>query len=110
MVELLPDLGAAHVWDTDATVAPSEFEQAGNEFTIRAYSALFMDVGPSDLLLRVLGYDGAGNAALLPVQTVDAGRRRISAIPLLGPWIRRLRAEGGSEIRPQRFCSGRCEP
>ena len=75
MVELLPDLGATHVWDTDATVAPSEFEQEGNEFTIRAYSPLFMDVGPSDLLLRVWGYDNAGNAALLSVQTVDARRR-----------------------------------
>ena len=75
MVELLPDLGATHVWDTDATVAPSEFEQEGNEFTIRAYSPLFMDVGPSDLLLRVWGYDGAGNPALLSVQTVDAWRR-----------------------------------
>ena len=75
MVELLPDLGAMHIWDTDATVAPSEFEQEGNEFTIRAYSPLFMDVGPSDLSLRVWGYDNAGNAALLSVQTVDARRR-----------------------------------
>ena len=75
MVELLPDLGAMHVWDTDATVAPSDFEQEGNEFTIRAYSPLFMDVGPSDLLLRVWGYDNAGNAALLSVQTVDVRRR-----------------------------------
>ena len=75
MVELLPDLGATHVWDTDATVAPSELEQEGNEFTVRAYSPLFTDVGPSDLLLRVWGYDDAGNAALLSVQTVAAGRR-----------------------------------
>ena len=75
MVELLPDLGATRVWDTDATVAPSEFEQEGNEFTIRAYSPLFMDVGPSDLLLRVWGYDNAGNPALLSVQTVDARQR-----------------------------------
>ena len=37
-MELLPDLGATHVWDTDATIAPSELEQAGNEFTVRAYS------------------------------------------------------------------------
>ena len=75
MVELLPDLGATHVWDTDATVAPSELEQDGNEFTVRAYSPLFMDVSPSDLLLRVWGYDHAGNPALLSVQTVDAVRR-----------------------------------
>lgn len=75
LVELLPDLGAAHVWDTDATVAPGEFERAGNEFTIRAYSPLFMDVGPSGLLLRVWGYDNAGNPALLSAETVDARRR-----------------------------------
>ena len=75
MVEPLPDLGATHVWDTDATVASSELVQAGNEFTVRAYSPLFMDTGPSDLLLRVWGYDNAGNPALLSVQTVDAGRR-----------------------------------
>ncbi len=74
-MELLPDLGAIHFWDTDATVAPSEFEQKGNEFTIRAYSPLFMDVGPSDLLLRAWGYDNAENPALLSVRTVDARRR-----------------------------------
>ena len=70
LVELLPDLGPMRVWDTDATVAPSEFELAGDEFTIRAYSPLFMDVGPSDLLLRVWGYDAAGAAALLSVRRV----------------------------------------
>ena len=75
MVELLPDLGATHVWDTDATVAPSELEQAGNEFTVRAYSPLFMDIGPLDLLLRLWGYDHAGNPTLLSAQTVDAVRR-----------------------------------
>ena len=72
MVELLPDLGPAHVWDADATVATGEFELAGDQFTIRAYSPLFMDVGPSDLTLRVWGYDAAGTAALLSVQTVAA--------------------------------------
>ena len=70
LAELLPDLGPMRVWDTDATVAPSEFELEVNKFTIRAYSPLFMDVGPSDLLLRVWGYDGAGNPALLSVQSV----------------------------------------
>ena len=66
MVELLPDLGPMHVWDTDATVAPGDFELVGDEFTIRAYSPLFMDVGPSDLKLRVWGYDagGRGGAAV----------------------------------------------
>ena len=72
MAELLPDLGPMHVWDTDATVAPSDFELESDRFTIRAYSPLFMDVGPSDLTLRVWGYDAAGAAALLSVQTVAA--------------------------------------
>ena len=72
MVELLPDLGPMHVWDTDATVAPSDFELEGSDFTIRAYSPLFMDVGPSDLMLRVWGYDAAGETALLSAQAVDA--------------------------------------
>ena len=70
MVELLPDPGPMRVWDTDATVAPSDFELEGDRFTIRAYSPLFMDVGPSDLTLRVWGYDGAGNPALLSVAAV----------------------------------------
>ena len=65
LAELLPDLGPMHVWDTDAAVAPSEFEAEGDKFTIRAYSPLFMDVGPSDLLLRVWGYDEGGQRALL---------------------------------------------
>ena len=73
MVELLPDLGPMHVWDTDATVAPTEFELAGGEFTIRAYSPLFMDVGsPSELELRVWGYDQAGQEALLSARGVNA--------------------------------------
>ena len=72
MVELLPDLGPMRVWDTDATVAPSDFELEGSDFTIRAYSPLFMDVGPSDLMLRVWGYDAAGETALLSAQAVDA--------------------------------------
>ena len=73
MVELLPDLGPMHVWETDATVAPTEFELAGGEFTIRAYSPLFMDVGsPSELELRVWGYDRAGQEALLSARGVNA--------------------------------------
>ena len=73
MVELLPDMGPMHVWDTDATVAPSDFELAGGEFTIKAYSPLFRDVGsPSQLELRVWGYDQAGQEALLSVRSVNA--------------------------------------
>lgn len=70
LVELLPDLGPMHTWDTDATVAPSEFELQGDEFTIRAYSPLFMDAGPSDLLLRVWGYDETESRVLLSVHPV----------------------------------------
>ena len=70
LAELLPDLGPMHTWDTDATVAPSDFELQGDEFTIRAYSPLFMDVGPADLLLRVWGYDETESRVLLSVHPV----------------------------------------
>ena len=73
LVELLPDLGPMQIWDTDATVAPTEFELAGGAFTIRAYSPLFMDVGtPSELELRVWGYDRAGQEVLLSVRRINA--------------------------------------
>ena len=73
MVELLPDLGPMQIWDTDATVAPTEFELASGAFTIRAYSPLFMDVGtPSELELRVWGYDRAGQEVLLSVRRINA--------------------------------------
>ena len=73
LVELLPDLGPMQIWDTNATVAPTEFELASGAFTIRAYSPLFMDVGtPSELELRVWGYDQAGQEVLLSVRRVNA--------------------------------------
>lgn len=73
LVEILPDLGPMQIWDTDATVAPTEFELAGGAFTIRAYSPLFMDVGtPSELELRVWGYDQAGQEVLLSVRRINA--------------------------------------
>ena len=72
LVVLLPDLAPGHVWETTLTVAPMEHELEGASFKFRAYSPLFMDVGPSDLDLRVFGYDGAGNEAVLAVQSVNA--------------------------------------
>ena len=73
LVEILPDLGPMQIWDTDATVAPTEFELAGSAFTIRAYSPLFLDVGtPSELELRVWGYDQAGQEVLLSVRRINA--------------------------------------
>ena len=70
LVELLPDMGPMWVWDTDLTVAPTEWEIEGSKFYLRAYSPLFMDVGPSDLEIRVYGYDDSGNAALLAVEDI----------------------------------------
>ena len=70
LVELLPDIGPLHVWNTTFTVAPTEWELEGETFKFRAYSPLFMDADPSALELRVYGYDGAGQAALLAVQRI----------------------------------------
>ena len=70
LVELLPDLGPMMTWDTFQTVAPTEMEIEGASFKIRAYSPLFMDVSPSDLELRVYGYDQSGADALLSVQDI----------------------------------------
>ena len=70
MVELLPDMGPMRVWDTDLTVAPTEWEIEGSKFYLRAYSPLFMDVDPSDLELRVYGYDDSGTVALLAVEAI----------------------------------------
>ena len=67
MVELLPD---GVYWNTYSTVAPTELELSGSEFKIRAYSPLFMDAGGGDLEIRVYGYDGEGNEALLSKQTM----------------------------------------
>ena len=67
---LLPDLGPMHIWETDLTVADMEHEFEGASFEIRAYSPLFMDVGPGDLEIRAFGYDGDGDDALLAVHPV----------------------------------------
>ncbi len=73
LVELLPDLGPLQIWDTLHTVAPTEFELEGTSFRIRAYSPLFMDVGsPSQLELRVFGFDKSGADSLLSIQDVNA--------------------------------------
>ena len=70
LVLLLPDLGPTHIWDTFHTVAEMEHEFEGDTFSIRAYSPLFMDVGPNDLVIRVFGVDGDGNDAVLAVAPV----------------------------------------
>ena len=70
MVLLLPNLGPMYIWDTNHTVAEMDYEFEGSSFTIRAYSPLFMDVGPDDLVIRVFGTDGNGNDALLAVAPV----------------------------------------
>ncbi len=70
LVLLLPDLGPLYIWETDLTVADMEHESEGGVFSFQAYSPLFMDVGPSDLEIRVFGYDGDGADALLAIQPV----------------------------------------
>lgn len=70
VVELLPALGPMSVWDTFQTVAETEMEIEGLNFSIRAYSPLFMDIGPGDLELRVYGYDQSGADALLAVMDI----------------------------------------
>ena len=67
MVVLLPSLGPIEIWNTFETVAEMDWEMEGGKFSFRAYSPLFMDADPSKLELRVYGYDGEGNAALLAV-------------------------------------------
>ena len=65
-VVLLPILGQ-ETWNAFETVAEMDWEMEGGKFSFRAYSPLFMDADPSALELRVYGYDGDGNAALLAV-------------------------------------------
>ncbi len=67
---LLPDLGPMSMWESNYTIAPAEQEIEGANFSIRAYSPLFMDVGPGDLEMRVFGYDSEGADAYLAVQPV----------------------------------------
>ena len=68
---LLPDPGPTRVWETGHTVASMEHESEGTSFEFRAYSPLFMDVGPSDLDLRVFGFDAGGAEALLAVHVIS---------------------------------------
>ncbi len=72
LVELLPDLGPMMMWLTDLTVAPTEWEVEGGKFSFRAYSPLFMDSDPSNLELRVYGYDGDGDPAVLAIADIVA--------------------------------------
>ena len=72
LVELLPDLGPMMMWLTDLTVAPTEWEVEGGKFSFRAYSPLFMDSDPSNLELRVYGYDANGDPAVLAIADIVA--------------------------------------
>ena len=72
LVELLPDLGPMMMWLTDLTVAQTEWEVEGGKFSFRAYSPLFMDSDSSNLELRVYGYDGDGNPAILAIADIVA--------------------------------------
>ena len=67
LLVLLPDLAPSYIWDTDHTVAPTDIEQTGNDFELRAYSPLFMDVGDGDYRLVVWGYDTGGKRVMLSV-------------------------------------------
>ena len=70
MIVLLPNLGPMSIWDTDLTVAEMDHEFEGPNFTFRAYSPLFFDATPSDMQLRVYGFDRDGNPALLAVSDI----------------------------------------
>ena len=67
---LLPDRGPMEIWESDHTIADMEHEFEGSSFEFRAYSPLFMDVGPGDLVIRVFGVDANGEDALLAVEPV----------------------------------------
>ena len=60
-----PTCGLPTFGDTDHTVAPTDFEQEGGQFWLRAYSPLFMDVGPGDYRLVVWGYGEGGERVVL---------------------------------------------
>ena len=66
MVAILPDLGPMQIWQTDLTVSPADMEIEGGKFSFRAYSPLFAD-DPSNLELRVYGYDTNGDPAILAI-------------------------------------------
>ncbi len=70
MLVLLPNLGAMMIWDTSLTVAEMDYELDGQSFSFRAYSPMLFDADPSDLKLRVFGFDSDGAPALLAVSTI----------------------------------------
>ncbi len=70
MLVLLPNLGAMMIWDTSLTVAEMDYELEGESFSFRAYSPMLFDADPSDLKLRVFGFDSDGAPALLAVSTI----------------------------------------
>ena len=72
LLVLLPDLAPTYIWDTDHTVAPTDFEQQDGQFTLRAYSPLFMDVGAGDYRLVVWGYDADDQRVVLSALRVGA--------------------------------------
>lgn len=74
LVELLPDLGPMLTWDTFQTVAPTEMAIEGANFSIRAYSPLFWDVGLDDLELRVFGTDANAEDVLIAVHDIGVSR------------------------------------
>ena len=63
---LLPDLPAGQQWDTHQTIAPTDFDQIGTDFSIRAFSPLFGDTG-GNLELHAFGYNAEGEAVTLAV-------------------------------------------
>ncbi len=78
MLVLLPSLGAMMIWDTDLTVAEMDYESEGQSFSFRAYSPLFFDSGPSDLRLRVFGFNDAGSPALLAISDIRFGTETVA--------------------------------
>ena len=69
MVVLLPDLPLGQTWDTDHTIAPTNFEQAGQNFSFEASSPLFGDTSGA-LELHAVGYDSDGKKVVLSVITI----------------------------------------
>ena len=72
MIVILPNIGPMSIWETDLTVADMDYEFEAHNFTFRAYSPLFFDATPSDMQLRVYGFDSDGNHALLAVSNIGS--------------------------------------
>ena len=73
MIVILPSSPPMWNWETDLTVADMDYEFEAQNFTFRAYSPLFFDATPSDMQLRVYGFDSDGNHALLAVSDIGFG-------------------------------------